>query len=516
MAYLAEYARVNAGSKNQLEFAAPPKAAANIVRQISSLPTVAWVESSVAAEPEMFTARAIMKGEWFGNDGLGIDSLELTGEGEVVGVLDSGLDPDHCLVSEIPPLFTPYFPEVSSETRKISSYWPLVDADDEYSGHGTHTATIAAGKVADELIINHATEVISRFHGMAPGAKLHFQDNSQTCIKRSTYGLARSGLAISEAFFPQLAHGAGVKVHSNSWGSASDTYDSRTLELDTFMYDHPDFLMVKSAGNRGGYDHTITAPGAWKNGLTVGAAQNALQAWLAQANSNVNVWSGPNADEQSSLSFASGFWSSLLYYGLPFYMQDTSVPPKEGPTLVAVNGISSAPSVFADPIHACTPLVNDVGGSIVYTTMSAELLVPATQCSLSRMALNVQAAGGKAMVLLYHDVDDYSTGRVQQLFGRRGGFFDMPPDRFAASKINIPIVRQQLPHVFPGMDTARLQRLFSDYYPDDSDHPVQCMMQATWGLLQQIVPFEEGIPNPFNYTFLNLFPWYMNLLRDES
>jgi hypothetical protein len=82
--------------------------------------------------------------------------------------------------------------------------------------------------------------------------------------------------SLIDLVFP-AASSAGVRVHSNSWGCRGITsYTHKALEVDEYMYDHPEFLVVAAAGNDGmlGMD-SVGSPGASKNALTIGAsAQN--------------------------------------------------------------------------------------------------------------------------------------------------------------------------------------------------------------------------------------------------
>jgi hypothetical protein len=70
------------------------------------------------------------------------------------------------------------------------------------------------------------------------------------------------------------AYSAGVRVHSNSWGSIGTSgYTAMALDVDDFMFKHSDFLFVAAAGNAGnlGMD-SIVSPGVSKNALTIGAS----------------------------------------------------------------------------------------------------------------------------------------------------------------------------------------------------------------------------------------------------
>ena len=50
----------------------------------------------------------------------------------------------------------------------------------------------------------------------------------------------------------QPLYDAGARIISNSWGSENvNNYDGQAQEVDQFMYDHPDSLVLFAAGNSG-------------------------------------------------------------------------------------------------------------------------------------------------------------------------------------------------------------------------------------------------------------------------
>ena len=80
------------------------------------------------------------------------------------------------------------------------------------------------------------------------------------------------------------AYDAGARVHTNSWGAATNpgAYDSFAQQVDEFMASHPEMLILFAAGNSGvdaGKNgridaNSIGSPGTAKNVLTVGASKN--------------------------------------------------------------------------------------------------------------------------------------------------------------------------------------------------------------------------------------------------
>src|SRR6185436_5935045 len=95
----------------------------------------------------------------------------------------------------------------------------------------------------------------------------------------------------------QQAYTQGARIHTNSWGDREDsnpqnTYTAACQDVDQFMFDHPDFLILFAAGNAGPGTGTVGSPSTAKNTISVGATLRG-----ASANSMVSFSScGPTAD----------------------------------------------------------------------------------------------------------------------------------------------------------------------------------------------------------------------------
>lgn len=187
----------------------------------------------------------------------------IRGQGQIVGCADSGLDWDNCLFahddsSSVSP---------GAAHRKVFAYevMPGNDATDDVSGHGTHVVGSIVGKA-----VGPNANTIGAWNGMAQEAKVYFQDIGETGGGLNVPADLNTGL------FPSV-YAAGARIHSDSWGSATPTYDSNAAEMDTFMYAHDDFLVLVAAGNDGAsveqISSTIGSPATSKNCLAVGASQ---------------------------------------------------------------------------------------------------------------------------------------------------------------------------------------------------------------------------------------------------
>jgi serine protease AprX len=224
--------------------------------ELGGLPQVAKVEEIVPPQLYDQKARQILRLEQPGKPAFGFE-----GEGQIIGIADTGLDDLH-------PDFAERIVGISALGR------PGNHSDPE--GHGTHVAGCALG---DGSVSKGAVQ------GAAPKAALFFQS-----ILDAHGGLG--GLPSDLAGLFAEAYDKGVRIHNNSWGAfVYAQYSFTSRDVDRFVADNPDMLIVIAAGNDGlatprveggtinvkpGYvDYpSVAAPATAKNGLTVGASRN--------------------------------------------------------------------------------------------------------------------------------------------------------------------------------------------------------------------------------------------------
>lgn len=229
----------------------------------------------------------------------------LRGEGQVIAVLDTGLAYDSCYFAEpdgTPPPFNTGSPaggldweNVDASRRKVIAYNFLYSCDQfpnargcdapgvagalDNQGHGTHAAASALGDKGAVLEHDYADAI-------APGAKLVVQDagfiGGDNCSQRPGIGCPVKLLPILEQAYRQ-----GARIHSNSWGDRQGAssfavpptanYPAGARDIDAFVAEHPDFLVVFNTGNWGAETKplagTVSAPGSAKNTIQVGGTR---------------------------------------------------------------------------------------------------------------------------------------------------------------------------------------------------------------------------------------------------
>lgn len=205
----------------------------------------------------------------------------LLGQGQIIGLMDTGIDADSCFFDDpdhgLPAVNGASGTAIDAGHRKIlavdfwwSEDWPDPgDFDWDSQGHGTHTAGSAAGDT-DFWGTHEGND------GMAPAARLVIQDGGyevDTCADLPGLGCPVRPLgAMLEQAWAQ-----GARIHSNSWGDAEESwplnrYTEPTADIDRFVWEHPQMVVVAAAGNAGGLgDNTVISPSTGKNVVSVGA-----------------------------------------------------------------------------------------------------------------------------------------------------------------------------------------------------------------------------------------------------
>jgi hypothetical protein len=267
------------------------------IADLADLPGVQAILPYAIAEQHNDQARSVLR--------VPVDNVfagvKLTGAGQVIGIADSGLDTGDLATMHA---------DIRGRVAGIRS-WGLnaaaatVSHDppghddgpaDTATGHGTHVTGSVLGSGAAATTLGAATVPA----GVAPEAQVFFQAVHQRANWMSLEELTAAGLDPITRDWPpsdaylfglpedrsllfQQAYDAGVRIHTNSWGAeTSGDYTAQSRATDEFMWNHPDLLILFSAGNAGRDDDadgladpgSVGSPGSAKNCLTVGASEN--------------------------------------------------------------------------------------------------------------------------------------------------------------------------------------------------------------------------------------------------
>lgn len=135
-------------------------------------------------------------------------------------------------------------------------------------GHGTFTSQHAVGSISNMTSNPDVTHTPNENwdRGIARGAKVYFQD----------IGVAAGTIAPPSDLGPAIAAAIakGSFVQNNSWGTSTPIYDAQADNLDTALFNNPNFVVTISAGNRGAAaaprPASVGSPCTAKNAICVG------------------------------------------------------------------------------------------------------------------------------------------------------------------------------------------------------------------------------------------------------
>uniref|UniRef100_K3WQW2 subtilisin n=1 Tax=Globisporangium ultimum (strain ATCC 200006 / CBS 805.95 / DAOM BR144) TaxID=431595 RepID=K3WQW2_GLOUD len=205
-------------------------------------------------------------------DLVGVNDMQnnnITGAGIVVGVTDTGLYLDH---DQFDQPSRAMYNQVDASARKVVLYRAFANKMDESEnvvcGHGTHVSGILAGNSYSKKASNL---------GIAYDAQIAFMDigkQAAACAgqKGCEVTLETPG-EVEELMNQQVA--AGAKIFSFSWGTGGNDYNTQSRDLDNYIYNNPETLIIVAAGNSGDKGaHTISSPSGAKNVLSIGASLN--------------------------------------------------------------------------------------------------------------------------------------------------------------------------------------------------------------------------------------------------
>lgn len=229
-----------------------------LVEYLSLHSEVLSVSIDVRPKALNYNSRGLLQGGSCDNSPL--TDIGLTGNGQIVGVSDTGLDDRSCFFYDTSGKYSSAITSrdgsLEENRRKVIQYTAGADAADGIGGHGTH--------VAGSIVGDSISAEFSPGNGVAPQAKVAFYDIEIT--GKSHLSLPSDVLTVYNTLYT-----AGARVLSNSWGGGNSYYYP-SYKLDYFAYNHQDTLVIFAAGNSGANGKSsIIAPCLAKNSLCVGS-----------------------------------------------------------------------------------------------------------------------------------------------------------------------------------------------------------------------------------------------------
>ncbi|MFZ3231658.1 MAG: S8 family serine peptidase [Pseudobdellovibrio sp.] len=207
-------------------------------------------------------------------------NVGLNGQNQVVGMADTGLDSGN---------INAIHPDFSGAVKSGYAVGLFGKTWADPMGHGTHVAGSVLGR------------------GVASSGKLKGAASSAQLIVQGMWSPVLNNLSVPSDLAKMFgqAYTDGARIHTNSWGAASNfgAYEKLAATVDQVMFEKQDLLILFAAGNSGVDknkdgridENSIGAPGTAKNALTVGASENLLsvggiQKKIGELKSAVDSW----------------------------------------------------------------------------------------------------------------------------------------------------------------------------------------------------------------------------------
>ncbi|XP_062075891.1 subtilisin-like protease 3 [Humulus lupulus] len=333
----------------------------------------------VSAQPQqIFSLHTTHTPNFLGlHQGLGLWNESKLGQGVIVGVLDTGLFPDHPSFSDegVPPpppkwKGTCEFSGGVCNNKLIGAKNFVTDAKTgvtqsqppfDSEGHGTHTSSTAAGNfVAGASVFGNANGTAV---GMAPYAHLAMYKVCSEAGCSEADILAALDAAVAD----------GVDVLSLSLGGGSAPFFADSIALGAFAATQKGIFVSCSAGNEGPDYFSLSNEAPWI--LTVGASTIDRK-----ISANVKLGTGEELEGESLFQ--------------PKDFDQTKLLPLVYP---GANGNESAAFCAADSLQS-----EVVAGKIVVCDRGGDI-------ARIDKGVEVKRAGGAAMLLLNQQTDGFTT-----------------------------------------------------------------------------------------------------------
>lgn len=242
--------------------------ASGSIEKIAEIKAVKWIERYVPPGLCLDKSASIIKADTMCNP-----PHKLKGLDQIVAVADTGIDTGvtgsnmHLdFQGKIKQIF--FLGRTTPNDASDAPLPPPPGTPNE--GHGTHVAGIILGNGASSAGL---------VRGIAPEATLVFQS-----LMDSNGELGGIPADLNDLFLPPYnLKPNGARIHNNSWGApVQGEYTQDSKNVDKFVWEHRDMVVVFAAGNAGTDDDSdgiidlgsLLSPGTAKNCITVGGCEN--------------------------------------------------------------------------------------------------------------------------------------------------------------------------------------------------------------------------------------------------
>ncbi len=267
--------------------------------------------------PDWIGAPSVWDGSADGGEGT-------MGEGVIIGVLDSGINSDHPsfagegedgyvypapaggFVGWCDPSDPNYDPALECNNKLIGmrSYPDSGDDPEDDDGHGSHTASTAAGNFVTSTLYGPTTSVTETISGVAPHANI------------IAYDVCDGGCALTAivaAIDDTVVDGVNIINYSIGGGASAPWDDADTLAF--LAASDAGILPVTSAGNDGPDPSTLGGPGDTPWMFTIGASTHNRK----YINSLVDMTSaGDPLSDITGVGFTTGYGPAPIVYAGDF------------------------------------------------------------------------------------------------------------------------------------------------------------------------------------------------------
>eukprot|EP00921_Rhytidocystis_pertsovi_P003763 GHVQ01006525.1.p1 GENE.GHVQ01006525.1~~GHVQ01006525.1.p1 ORF type:complete len:1027 (+),score=142.00 GHVQ01006525.1:106-3081(+) len=379
----------------------------------------------------------------------------LLGQGQVIGVGDSGARSDSCFFEDKSidiPINT-----LNYSHRKIVGYFShLGDTIDIEYGHGTHVASLIAGNP-------QGVEDPRSSSGIAPEAKLLFVD----LVYINDHGEPVLNVpADIPKHYLDIFRKRNVTVVSSSWGSFGREFIYADTEVDEYLAEHQDVLAVFAAGNDGAaFNVHVDSPAKAKNVLTVGATWNYREAYKLF----------PQIELMEARFYLSSPCSLTPCESLKDSMYITASPAAFGPLAQLspdmIGLVTGGKLNLTEPQDGCDAMLYTEPGSIAVTMRGG--------CFFTTKAQHAQDAGYVGLLLVNNKLDEspYDVAMVAESYE-------------SAAAITIPVVLISFENWHVISEASKAAAL------EGSDVLIDFPLQASYAQHKNVAPFSSyGSPD---------------------